>query len=142
MVLLQYRPQCPIIHLLTDTVILTHYKATGRMDDLGNPVKSASVIVLRAAMQAVSGMISTNGAQYSARCYIAPSSEVSEDDTIEHNGKLYWVNSVQYHRTPRYNALEYIALDLRETLERVERVGDWRYNGHIRSKNRRTSNGG
>lgn len=117
---------CPISHLLVDRITLTHYSRStdpgATTDALGNPIRIETQSEIPASIQQVSGTTGANGATYTARCYLCPGAVVAEDDKIDTPRKTYWVNAVQYHRAPRITAPAYIGLELRETLERVNKI--------------------
>ena len=113
-------PKALLIH--TCTPILC--RKSGEIDQYGNPVITNIEMTVR--MCRFSGQVANQGANgyYStARCTLAPTTEIQENDRIKTNTpgfeKEYWVNSVQQVYEATSNLISHTILDLRETEEAI-----------------------
>lgn len=95
---------------------------TGEADPYGNPVITEIEMTVR--MCRFSGAIANQGAggYYStARCTLAPTTDIQENDRILTNtpgyAKEYWINAVRQIYEATGNRISHTILDLRETEE-------------------------
>lgn len=108
-----------ISHLLNETCTLRRQRDSGDIDAYGNQIRAETAVEInKSHFQQVAGTVGANGVYYTARGYLEPWVNITDDDIIEVRNKRFWVNSVQLHCSPLNSEESYLSVELRETAER------------------------